>query len=257
MTFAEFQAGNVDAEWLELSGCYIDYTASTRINTTRTRRGSKRVSKEYFAAVRSHPDDETPIKMMLLVQDESLHPLMEQSWQMSESEPTVYLNWLSANSGKLFQENVTLSGMVQSGLELSSEDMKILRDAAGEGGTTPDFKIFDPEAEPQAGLGALLIGLGLIASAGGGAWVFLGRKKKPMPHPGQHSPHAHPGQHPHPVAGHPMPPAGAPQHPAPMRPPQASPAQPGMARPVQPKRPMNPATRPVKLPPPKRPPPAQ
>ncbi|MCZ7607207.1 MAG: hypothetical protein M5U25_14290 [Planctomycetota bacterium] len=140
-----------------------------------------------------------------------------------------------------------MRGLVQTGLDLSSEDQRLLKSL---GHVDNNFKIIELNKEPQGGFGAILLVLGL-AGTGGGVGVFvLGRKKKtppmpqlpprgnfgPPPGPGMpqgpgmpHGPGPGPQAGPRPATRGPQPMQGGP------RPPQAGPRPaPGAQRPPQP-----------------------
>ena len=218
MKYADWCASQPDAEWLELSEVHIDWSASVRIDTEHTRRGrTTSTTKEYYVACWASDEDTNPVRAFVKVDDKEKQQLMEQCWN-HEHDP----DWLIANASRVY-EVCTMRGLMQTGLDLSSEDERLLR---GLGHVDQNFKIIELNKEPQGGFGAILLVAGL-AGVGAGLGVFvLGRKKKPAPLPyptGQGRmppPGAMPPAAPDAMSGGPRMPVGGP------RPPQAGPRPP-------------------------------
>lgn len=239
MTYTEWAAAESDAEWVELSNVYIDWSASARIDTEHKRKGrTTSVTKEYFVAAWASEKDESPVKCFFVVEDNAKKQFMEQAWTAEERKDE---NWFAQNANRLY-ETRTVSGLVRTGFDLDSDDEKILRDM---GNVAPKFRIIDMDGKPDGGTGGLMLLGGAVLMALGGGIGFMtlrsSRKAKTpinMPMPGGRPPmpgHPHPhGQHPHP---HPHPhDHGHPQVQAPP-PPGPRPAMPGNRPPLPGKRP--------------------
>ena len=210
MKYAEWRQSPPDAEWLELSEVHIDWSASTRIDTEHKRKGiTTHTTHEYYVACWASEDDEQPVCAFLKVDDDGKQKLMEECWAHDE-------DWLVANIDRVYEVK-TVRGLVQTGLDLSSEDQRLLRDM---GHVEQDFKIIELNKEPEGGFGAILVVIGILGVLGGGAMFFVGRKKPNK----LHYPPAGAANYPPPGHGH-MPPPGA----MPPAAPNAMPAGPGRA----------------------------
>lgn len=257
MKYADWVKSPPDKEWVVLEDVEILWNYSTKITTTTTRKGVKTgETHEYFVAGNVNiEDDAEKIQAFFIVDDAGKCALMEECWR-NESN----MQWLAANEGRTF-EKVTIEGMVQTGLSLSSEDERILRGSGGP--VAADFKIIKWGGKPDGGTGFVLLMLGLAGLAGSGGLVFLGiranKKQKatmaamprapyPVPqHPGMPPQPGMPQNGPipygqQPMAGHPQqgypqaPQQGYPQPPNPAQRPMPRPSSP-QARPIPPKRP--------------------
>lgn len=242
MKYADWCASPPDAEWLELSEVHIDWGASARIDIEHKRKGvTTHTTHDYYVACWASDEDPNPVRAFVKVDDKEKQQLMEQCWNHENDE-----KWLIANANRIYEVR-TMRGLVQTGLDLSSEDQRLLKSL---GHVDNNFKIIELNKEPQGGFGAILLVLGL-AGTGGGVGVFvLGRKKKtppmpqlpprgnfgPPPGPGMpqgpgmpHGPGPGPQAGPRPATRGPQPMQGGP------RPPQAGPRPaPGAQRPPQP-----------------------
>ena len=233
MKYSDWAASDSDAEWLELTDVYVDWSASARIDTEHKRKGiTTHTTKEYFVAGWCSTEDEAPARCFFVVEDPAKQKLMEDVWAAEEREDA---DWFMANKGRLV-ETRAIKGLRRTGFDLSSEDEKILR---GLGHVAPKFHIIDMDAEPSGGMGMLMLlgGVALIGVGGVlGVVQYRGSKKKGYVA----------GAAPY-VAGAPRPPLpgmrpGTP-HPMPGRPyPQQMPGQPGAA--PYPPAPKPPAPRP-------------
>ncbi|MCB9893057.1 MAG: hypothetical protein H6839_01250 [Planctomycetes bacterium] len=242
MKYADWRKAPPDSEWLELSDVHIDWSASARIDTQHTRKGVvTSTDHDYYVACWASDDDPEPVCAFLHVDDADKQQLMEQCWDHDGDDA-----WLTANIDRVYEVK-TVRGLVQTGLDLSSEDQKLLRDM---GHVQNDFRIIELNKEPEGGFGAILIVVGILCVLGGGATFFVGRKKPGKPHyPPTGYTNAPPPGHGHMPPPGAMPPA-APnamqagparmpgQRPAP-RPPQPGPGPAG-PRPVRPPQPRPP-----------------
>lgn len=273
MKYAEWVKAPPDKEWVILEDVEIIWGYSTKITTTTTRKGRKTgETHEYFVAGNVNADDDAEkIKAFFIVDDAAKCAFMEECWRNENN-----LNWYEQNQGRLV-EKVTIEGMVQTGLSLSSEDEKILRNSGGPVDT--DFKIVKWGEKPDGGTGFFLLFLGVLGIAAAGGVGFLGirahKKEKagrsmPMPqgpypqgqYPGPGMPQpgmppqgpvpygapqpGMPHAGPQPMHGHPhahppgTPPHAHPQRPMPQQPQRPMPQQPPQARPMPPRPPQRP-----------------
>lgn len=220
MKYSEWAAASSDAEWVELTDVYIDWSASARIDTEHKRKGrTTNTTKEYFVAAWASSEDKGPVKCFFVVEDAGKQQFMEQAWSADERKDE---NWYVANAERLTEVR-TVSGLVRTGFDLSSDDEKILR---GMGNVAPEFRIIDMDGKPAGGTGMLMILGGIALMGGGGALGFFtfrsGRKKVPLPPGYTNSPRLPvpgqpygPGQQPGPAQNHPQPPASPGAHPYP------------------------------------------
>ncbi len=264
MKYAEWVKAPPDKEWVILEDVEIIWGYSTKITTTTTRKGRKTgETHEYFVAGNVNADDDAEkIKAFFIVDDAAKCAFMEECWRNENN-----LNWFEQNQGRLV-EKVTIEGMVQTGLSLSSEDEKILRNSGGPVDT--DFKIVKWGEKPDGGTGFFLLFLGVLGIAAAGGVGFLGirahKKEKagrsmPMPQgPYPQGPYPAPGipqpgmpmqgpvpygapqpgmphAGPQPMHGHPH---AHPQRPMPPQPQRPMPQQPPQARPMPPRPPQRP-----------------
>lgn len=220
MKYSEWLGSGNEAEWVELENVYIDWTASARIDTEHKRKGrTTSVTKEYFVAGWASAEDEGPVKCFFVVEDGAKKQFMEQAWAAEERKDEA---WFTTNADRL-HETRTVSGLVRTGFDLSSEDEKILR---GMGNVAPQFRIVDMDGKPDGGTGALFLLGGAVLMVLGGGIGFLtfrsGRKTKTpiqMPAPGGARPSMPGGVRP-PMPGQPQAPmAGQPQPHQPTQPP--------------------------------------
>lgn len=237
MKYADWRNSPPDAEWLELSEVHIDWGASARIDVEHKRKGvTTHTTHDYYVACWASEEDPNPVRAFLKVEDKSKQNLMEECWNHENDQA-----WIVANANRIYEVQ-TVRGLVQTGLDLSSEDQRLLK---GLGHVDNDFKIIELNKEPEGGFGAFLFVLGL-AGTGGGVGVFaLGHKKKPQPQYNLGQGHMPPPGAIPPAAPDAMPagPRPAPRGPVPMqggprpapggpRPPQAGP-RPPQPRPPQ------------------------
>lgn len=211
MTYAEWCASKPDAEWLELSEVHIDWSASARIDTEHTRKGvTTHTTHDYYVACWTGTEDPNPVQAFLKVEDKGKQQLMEQCWNHENDDA-----WLLANINQVYEVQ-TVRGLVQTGLDLSSEDQRLLK---GMGHVDGNFKIIELNKEPQGGFGAILLVLGLLGTGGGVGLFVLGRKKQPQPQYNLGQGHRPPPGAMPPAAPDAMPagPRPAPRGPAPMQ----------------------------------------
>jgi hypothetical protein len=226
MKYADYLTSNVDADWLILEDCYIDYGASTRIDSVRKSRygGSERVTgSDYYVTLWASLEDNR-IKAFLKVEDKGMQSLMEEAWRVQDQGEAAYEAWVQANQSRLIQERATVQGLAQSGLSLSADTQRLLREAAMSPGTRldPNFRIIVPNRKPPGLQGLGLVLVGLLILGGGGFWMYRSRRQaqyQPPPAPPNMPP---PGYAP-PQPGAPMPPAGGPRLPTPRSKPPANP----------------------------------
>jgi len=224
MKYAEWAKAPPDAEWVILEDVEIYWGYSTKITTTRKRRGSTSKSEDFFVAGNVNLEDENEkIRAFFAVSDQSQIRLIQECWAHEKDDA-----WLAKNEARVIQK-LTIEGMVQTGFDLSSEDRKLLKEGRQ---VYEDFKIIEVGSRPQGGMGALILVGGFIGLGGGGGLLFMGIRSKKKA-----------------AAGGPQMPMGAPG--VPRRP--AGPGRPGMPHPAGPmpahaQQPMAPPPMPAPIP---------
>jgi len=223
MAYDQWLAQKPDHEWLSLEGVHVEWSAAVRIDTQHKRRGvTTSTTSEYFVACWKSEEDEGPIHCFLVFDDADKSAFIDKAIDASNNKDEA---WLKQNESKL-SEVLTVEGLVRTGMDLSSDDERLLRKA---GNVAAQFRIVDVGKTPQGGMGGLLILGGMVAFAGGIAWgvsVFRHNKKRkaarpvyPLPAHGQYPAPSHP---PYPAPGAPgqtgqgsYPPPPYPPYPAP------------------------------------------
>lgn len=170
MKYAEWVKAPPDAEWVILEDVEIYWGYSTKITTTRKRRGSSSKSEEFFVAGNVNLEDEKErVRAFFAVSDQSQIRLIQECWAHEND-----LAWLAKNESRVIQK-MTIEGMVQTGFDLSSEERKLLKEGRQ---VYEDFKIIEVGARPQGGMGAIILVGGFIGLGGGGGLLFLGIRAK-------------------------------------------------------------------------------
>lgn len=156
MKYADWRNNPPDAEWLELSEVHIDWGASARIDVEHKRKGvTTHTTHDYYVACWASEEDPNPVRAFLKVEDKSKQNLMEECWNHENDQA-----WIVANANRIYEVQ-TVRGLVQTGLDLSSEDQRLLK---GLGHVDNDFKIIELNKEPEGGFGAFLFVLGLAGT---------------------------------------------------------------------------------------------
>ncbi|RIK63766.1 MAG: hypothetical protein DCC64_06540 [Planctomycetota bacterium] len=237
MTYENYCSQRPAAKWLELSNTWVDYRFAVEIQTISKGKYSSGpgtvTNREYYVPMYKSRDDESNVIAFLKCHSDESVKLAREAANTDIPDEDAQAQWIQNNDQRM-NRNITVKGLVLYGLHESSEDRKLLNQAA-RGRLVDDFVIIDENEEPAGGLGFLLVLLG-VGLVGGVGWSFFKKSPQQPPRP-QANGYVPMAQRMPPHAGPPAPMAGGAALPARQAPLPGSPPLPPRQAPLPPKRP--------------------
>ena len=188
LKYSEYCDKRPNAKWLELEDAWVDFRDAVEIQTVKDLKKKDKagnvLKSEYYAPIWKEHDGEETCVAFLKCNDSGSIELARQGSGVRVVSDEQLEKWYAANDKRMFL-NRTVKGLVIYGLNADAEDRRLLNKAAG-GKLDSNFVIIDENAQPQGGVGLLLLLVGMVMLAGSGATFLIKPQTVAQPVPTRH-----------------------------------------------------------------------